>query len=72
MIIKILIILVMFAILFSLFRSLYFLTTEKADSKRTVQNLTWRIGLSVLFFLLLLAGVYFDVLEPHGLPDVPA
>ncbi len=69
MLIKILIIVAMLAILFSLFRSLYFLATEK-DSKRTVKNLSWRIGLSILLFVLLVIGAYTGVIEPHGLPKV--
>ncbi|HSC16569.1 MAG TPA: DUF2909 family protein [Gammaproteobacteria bacterium] len=32
-----------------------------------VRALTIRVGLSVLFFLLLLLGWYLGVLEPHGL-----
>ena len=69
MLIKILIVIAMVAILFSLFRSLYFLTTEKKSNK-TVKNLTWRIGLSFLLFVLLILGSYFGVVEPHGLPSV--
>ncbi|WP_444998624.1 DUF2909 family protein [Aliikangiella sp. IMCC44359] len=60
----------MLGILFSLFRSLYFLTTEK-DSKKTVNNLSWRIGLSILLFILLIVGIYTGIIEPHGLPTVP-
>ncbi len=70
MFIKILIVIAMLGILFSLFRSLYFLTTEK-DSKKTVNNLSWRIGLSILLFILLIVGIYTGIIEPHGLPTVP-
>jgi hypothetical protein len=59
----------MLAILFSLFRSLFFLMTQK-DGKRTVKNLSWRIGMSLLLFILLVVGVYTGVIEPHGLPMV--
>ncbi|MCW9017676.1 MAG: twin transmembrane helix small protein, partial [Kangiellaceae bacterium] len=59
----------MLAILFSLFRALFFLTTEKQSSK-TVKNLTWRIGMSIVLFVLLITGAYFGVIEPHGLPAV--
>jgi len=69
MIIKIAIVIAMLAVLVSLFRSLYFLTTEK-DSKRTVNNLSWRIGLSILLFVLIVVGIYTGVIEPHGLPTV--
>ena len=41
---------------------------RKGDDGRTlVRALTIRVGLSVLFFLLLLLGWYLGILEPHGL-----
>jgi branched-subunit amino acid transport protein AzlD len=70
MIIKILIILAMLAIMVSLFRSLYFLATEKSESKKTVRGLSWRIGLSIGLFLLIVLSIYMGWLEPHGLPIV--
>jgi len=70
MIIKIIIALVMLAILFSLFRGLYFLATGKQDSKKTVNSLRWRIGLSVALFILILVSIYMGWLVPHGLPLV--
>jgi TRAP-type C4-dicarboxylate transport system permease large subunit len=69
MIIKIAIVIAMLLVLFSLFRSLYFLTTEK-DSKKTVKGLSWRIGLSILLFVLIVVGIATGVIEPHGLPTV--
>lgn len=70
MLIKSLIVIVMFIILITLFRSLYFLTTEKEDSKKTVNMLKWRIGISIVFFILLVVGVLTGYIEPHGLPNV--
>lgn len=70
MFIKILIVIAMLIVLFSLFRSLFFLTTEKQDSKKTVNNLKWRIGLSIALFLLIMLGVYTGVIEPTGLPRI--
>ena len=69
MLIKILIVIAMIAILFSLFRSLYFLTTEKRSNK-TVKNLTWRMGMSLVLFIVLVVASYFGVIKPHGLPQV--
>ena len=70
MIFKILIIVAMLAILFTLFRGLYFLATGKQDSKKTVNSLRWRIGLSIALFVLIMAGIFMGWLEPHGLPIV--
>lgn len=43
----------------SLGSALYFLLSDKPGSKRTVKALTFRIGLSILLFVLLMAGYYF-------------
>jgi hypothetical protein len=40
---------------------------DQGRSTRTVKALTWRIGLSLALFLLLLAGYYFGLLKPHGI-----
>jgi hypothetical protein len=54
--VKLLVVVLLFGILFSLFSGLYWLYREKGAGERTVRMLTWRIGLSIaLFFLLLLA-----------------
>lgn len=53
-------------ILASLFSGLYFLIRDQGRSKRTVKALTWRVGLSLGLFLLLLAGYYFGLIKPHG------
>ena len=70
MIIKILIVLAMLGILFTLFRSLFFLATGKQDSKKTVNSLSWRIGLSIGLFVLILVSIFMGWIEPHGLPTV--
>jgi hypothetical protein len=53
-------------ILASLFSGLFFLIRDQGRSKRTVKALTWRVGLSLGLFLLLLAGYYFGLIKPHG------
>jgi len=70
MIIKILIVLAMLAILFILFRSLYFLAKGKSEPKKVVNSLSWRIGLSLVLFILIIAGILLGWIEPHGLPAV--
>ena len=54
-------------ILASLFSGLFFLIRDQGKSKRTVKALTWRVGLSLALFLLLLAGYYFGLIKPHGI-----
>lgn len=51
---KILIVLTLFIIIGSLFSALFFLFKDKSGSDRTVKALTFRIGLSITLFILLL------------------
>ncbi len=67
---NILIYIAMIAILFTLFRSLYYLATGKTESKKAVNSLSWRIGLSIGFFILILLSIFLGWIEPHGLPIV--
>jgi hypothetical protein len=70
MLVKILIVLVLLAILFSLFSGMVFLVKDKGRSERTVQALTIRIALSVLLFILLMAAFATGLIHPHGIvPD---
>lgn len=67
MIPKIVVIVMLIAIFASLFSALVFLFREKKGSSRAAKALTWRIGLSISLFVLLMAGYYFGVISPHGL-----
>jgi cytochrome bd-type quinol oxidase subunit 2 len=62
---KLVVILLLVAILASLFSGLYFLNRDKGDSRRTLRALTLRIALSVLLFLVLLAGWWTGAIQPH-------
>lgn len=53
MAIKILIILFIIVILYSLGSALFFLVKDHGEGDRTVKRLTWRIGLSIVLFLFL-------------------
>jgi hypothetical protein len=66
MLTKILIVLILFTIIGSLFSGLFFLIRDKGASDRTVRALTVRISLSVLLFILLLVGYATGLLHPHG------
>jgi hypothetical protein len=64
---KLLVLLLLAAILVSLFSGLFFLNREGDDSRRTLPALTVRITLSVLLFLLLLIGWLTGAIQPHDL-----
>ena len=68
MIFKFVIILFLIVILYSLGSGLYFLVREKgkADSFRVVKALTWRIGLSLLLFILLFVAMAMGWITPHN------
>ena len=64
---KILIILFLASIVFALGSGLYFLMQDKGQGERTVKALTWRIGISLFLFILLMIGAATGLIEPHGL-----
>lgn len=67
MLITITVIIMLLLIFGSLFSALVFLFRDKGRGKRTAQALTWRIGLSITLFVLLMAGFYFGVIPSEGL-----
>jgi len=59
---RIIIIIFLLLIVGSLVSALYYLVKDKGGSDRTVKALTVRVSLSVILFLLLMAGFYFGIL----------
>jgi hypothetical protein len=66
MVFKALVILLLFVVLSTLFSGLFFLIKDKGQSERTVKSLTWRIGLSLILFILLMIGAATGWIQPHG------
>jgi succinate dehydrogenase hydrophobic anchor subunit len=66
MLVKAFIVLVLLAILFSLFSGMMFLIRDKGQSDRTVTALTVRIALSVVLFILLMIAFATGLIQPHG------
>ena len=64
---RIVIIVLLFAVLVSLFSGLYFVYKDKGETNRAVISLTIRIVLSVLVFLILMGGFYFGWIPQRGL-----
>ena len=66
MVFKIVILSILFVVLISLGSAL--VAMAKGDkSDRMLKSLTWRIGLSVFIFILLLIGQATGLITPHGL-----
>ena len=54
-------------IIWNLGAGLYYLLVDKGQSKRTVNALTRRIGLSVALILLVILAIYMGWIKPHGI-----
>ncbi|MBT8439020.1 MAG: twin transmembrane helix small protein [Gammaproteobacteria bacterium] len=67
MLFKTIIVILLLVVLFSLFQALFFLIKDDSKSDRMLKALTWRIGLSVFIFILLLIGQAVGLIQPHGL-----
>lgn len=64
---ELLVIAILIGIVFSLGSGLFHLVKGESDSRRMVKALTWRIGLSVALFLLLLLMWATGIIQPHGM-----
>lgn len=61
------VIFVMLCILGSLFSALFFMFSDKGNSRRMVKALTIRVALSVSLFLMLMVLYYFGLIGRTGL-----
>jgi Mn2+/Fe2+ NRAMP family transporter len=61
------VILMLIAIIASLASAALFMVKGRGDSQRMAKALTWRIGLSVALFLMLMAGYFLGFFQPHQL-----
>jgi hypothetical protein len=66
---KVLFIIVFLLIVFSLASALYHLVNNKAGagSGKTVKALTFRIGLSLVLFILLAIALFTGIIQSHGI-----
>lgn len=62
---------VLILILWNLGAGLYYMLVDKGQSKRTVNSLTKRIGLSVGLILFVVLAIYMGWIEPHGVGRNP-
>jgi ABC-type Na+ efflux pump permease subunit len=69
---KFLIVATLLLIVVSLGFGLFYLLNDGSRSRRTVQALTVRIGMSIALFFLLLLGYQSGILRPHGIRNPPS
>ena len=67
MLAKVIIVLFLIAIIYSLGSGLYFLMSNKGRETSMAKALSWRIGLSLLLFCLLFLGFATGVIQPHAI-----
>jgi hypothetical protein len=53
-------------IVWNLGAGLYYMLTDRGESKRTVNALTRRIGLSVALILIVMLAIWMGWITPHG------
>ena len=66
--IKVLVIVLLGCIVASLGKAMFHLSSGPEDSAKTVQALTFRIGLSIALFVLLFIAWYVGGITPHSGP----
>ena len=67
MLVKAIIIAFLLLILYNLGSGLFYLVRDRSHSGRVVKALTWRIGLSLFLFFLLLIAFALGWIAPHTL-----
>jgi hypothetical protein len=65
--VKTIIILLFLAALGSLASAMVFLVKDKGKTDRTAKALTYRIGISVFIFVLLMLAYFAGYIKPHGI-----
>ncbi len=63
LLVKLIIIILLLAIMVSLFSGLFFLVKDDSSKSRTVNALTWRIGLSLVAIAVIIVAGLAGVLE---------
>lgn len=63
---RLIIILVLIAILGSLFSGMYFMLKDRGRSTRNIKALSLRIGLSLLLFALLIVAYLTGIIQPNA------
>ncbi len=66
MLLKFVVVILLLVVLASLGSALVYLVKDRGSTRRTLNALTLRIGLSVVVFLLLLIGFATGLITPHG------
>jgi branched-subunit amino acid transport protein AzlD len=64
---KFIVVIILLAIISSLASALYYLVKKEEEPAKLVRALTWRIGLSITLFFLLIIAFIMGWIQPHGI-----
>lgn len=65
---KYIIVAILFLVIFALFKGLFSLVTDKGKTNRTVNALTWRVGLSIALIAFILISHKAGWIKPNKSP----
>jgi hypothetical protein len=63
---KVIVLVLLGCIVASLGKALFHMSSGPNQSDEMIHALYWRIGLSLLLFVLLMTGAHLHVISPHG------
>lgn len=65
---KVIVVVLLGCIVASLGKALFHMSSGPNQSGEMLQALYWRIGLSLLLFVMLMTGYHLHMISPHGGP----
>ena len=68
LLVKVLIVVLLLAVSISLFSGLFFLVKDDGSKRRTVNALTWRIGLSIVAILIIIIAGFAGFIPMDNTP----
>ena len=68
LLVKVLIVVLLLAVIISLFSGLFFLVKDDGSKRRTVNALTWRIGLSIVAILIIIIAGFAGLIPMDNTP----
>ena len=68
LLVKVLVIVLLLAVIVSLFSGLFFLVKDDGTQRRTVKALTWRISLSIVAILIIIIAGFAGLIPMNNTP----
>ena len=68
LLVKVLVVVLLLAVIISLFSGLFFLVKDDGSKRRTVNALTWRIGLSIIAILIIIIASFAGFIPMDNTP----